>query len=109
MAAALDMTHAAVRHALHVLTAAGLVKVTCQDRRTVIMVTKFVQERAISSRPKKAASVGTIDMSPQNSSKVNGFMDYWKELEKRAKKGDSEAAAAMQRYRGIYEKMKSAG
>lgn len=103
MASVLGMTHAAVRHALHVLMTAGLVKVTCQDRKTVVLVTKFVQERSISARPKKATSVGTIDMSTQNSSKVNGFMDYWKELEKRAKKGDAEAAAAMQRYRGIYE------
>ena len=95
----LGMTHAAVRHALSVLESAGLIKRQASE----IIVTKFVQEKPISARQKKAVSVGTISESPQTSQKVNGFMDYWKELEKRAKKGDAEAAAAMQRYRGIYE------
>lgn len=95
----LGMTHAAVRHALAVLESAGLIKRQASE----IIVTKFVQEKHISARPKKAASVGVITESPQNSSKVNGFLDYWRELEKRAKKGDAEAAAAMERYRGIYE------
>lgn len=95
----LGMTHAAVRHALSVLESAGLIKRQASE----IIVTKFVQEKHISARPKKAASVGTVDVSPQSSTKVNGFMDYWRELEKKAKKGDTEAAAAMERYRGIYE------
>lgn len=95
----LGMTHAAVRHALSVLESSGLIKRQASE----IIVTKFVQEKPISARQKKAVSVGTISENPQTSQKVNGFMDYWKELEKRAKKGDAEAAAAMERYRGIYE------
>lgn len=95
----LGMTHAAVRHALSVLESAGLIKRQASE----IIVMKFVQEKPISARQKKAGSVGIIVESPQPSTKVNGFLDYWKELEKRAKKGDTQAAAAMERYRGIYE------
>ncbi len=102
LAVALNMTHAAIRHALQVLEGAKLIRRKSSD----IVVTKFVLEKVITPRPKKASvSVGNIVTETKTETKVNGFLDYYHDLQFRAAKGDAEAAAALERHKTTYERM----
>lgn len=121
LAAAAGLTMSATRHALDVLSKAGLI-----DRQGLVWhVRKWIPEQPITSRPKTAKLQERIEAAARRKADQEqrerqlaieaeqrkqleaqgktGFMVYYEGLLKKAQDGDQEAARLVKRHRATYE------